>query len=204
MTPSGVWPGSQRAKVLNGIMVSCAVLTEVPAEALECPLAASELIARLRAESAAISAAVVATLEVLEVLEPPDAEPAPPAPAPAAPAIAKGVAAGVAGEPLIVVVVLVLLVPEAVAAAVETMPTVGVLEGGGGWVGVAVPPAVTAGPMPAAVVAGFDEPPPELLELAELVAVETVPATALVDCVPLGVPPEVLTYNSSSVSGYCQ
>jgi hypothetical protein len=83
------------------------------------------------------------------------------------------------------------------------MPTVGALEGAGGWVGVALPPAVTVVPTPAAGAAGFELPPPEL-ELAVLAAVVTVPATALVDCVPLGEPPEVLTYSSSSVSGYCQ
>jgi hypothetical protein len=177
-------------------MVSCAVLTEVPADALECPLAASELMARLRAESAAMAAALVALLEVLlELLElaepPPDDVPPPPDPAPAK---AKGVAAGVEGEPLIVVDVPALLAAEAnAAAAVDRIPTVGVAEGGGGWVGVAVPPAVAVGPVPAAVVAGFDEPPPPELEPAALAAVVTVPATALVDCVPLGVPAEVLT-----------
>jgi hypothetical protein len=100
-------------------MVSCAVLTEVPADALECPLAASELMARLRAESAAMAAALVALLEVLlelpELAEPPpDDAPPPPDPAPAK---AKGVAAGVEGEPLIVADVLALLAAEANAAA---------------------------------------------------------------------------------------
>ena len=54
-----MWPGLKRANALNGIIVSCAVLTDVPADALEWPLAASELIARLRAESAATVAALL-------------------------------------------------------------------------------------------------------------------------------------------------
>lgn len=97
------------------------MLTEVPADALECPLAASELIARLRAESAAMAAALVALPEVLEALEPPELpEPLELVPAaPAAPASANGVAAGVAGEPLIAFDGLALLVAAAATAAVD-------------------------------------------------------------------------------------
>jgi hypothetical protein len=101
-------------------MVSWVVLTEVPADALECPLAASELIARLRAESAAMVAALVVLIVLPELLDVPDAleplelEPAPP---PAAPASANGVAPGVAGEPLITFDVLLLPMAGADAAA---------------------------------------------------------------------------------------
>ena len=49
-----------RAKPESGTIVSSEVETAAPAEAVECPLAASALVARLRAESAAIVAAVLA------------------------------------------------------------------------------------------------------------------------------------------------
>ena len=54
LTESGVSASPNFAKADNGIMVSLLVETEAPAEAVEWPVAASELIARLRAESAAI------------------------------------------------------------------------------------------------------------------------------------------------------
>ena len=57
-----MWPGANRAKAENGIIVSTEVDTAEPEEALEWPLAARELVARFRAESAAI---VDALLEVL-------------------------------------------------------------------------------------------------------------------------------------------
>ena len=52
-------PGEKRAKAESGTIVSIEVETAAPVEALVCPLAASELVARLRAESAAIVAAVL-------------------------------------------------------------------------------------------------------------------------------------------------
>jgi hypothetical protein len=51
--------------------------------------------------------------------------------------------------------------------------------------------------------AGFDAPPVPVLVFVVLANV-TVPATALVDCVPLGLPAEVLTYRSFRVCGCCQ
>ena len=60
MTDSGVKADPKLAKAASGIIVSWLVETEAPAEAVEWPVAAIELIARLRAESAAIVAAVLA------------------------------------------------------------------------------------------------------------------------------------------------
>src|SRR5208282_310880 len=59
LTLKGVRPGAKCANADKGTMVSCAVETAAPADALEWPLAASAFIARLRAESAAIVAAVL-------------------------------------------------------------------------------------------------------------------------------------------------
>ena len=50
-----------------GTIVSFDVVTAAPAEAEECPLAAKELVARLRAESAAIVAAVLLVEAEVEV-----------------------------------------------------------------------------------------------------------------------------------------
>ena len=65
---TGRWPSEkhsstsvcQASKADNGAMVSTEVVTAAPVEAAEWPLAAIELVARLRAESAAIVAAVFA------------------------------------------------------------------------------------------------------------------------------------------------
>ena len=58
-----MWPGAKWAKAESGTIVSTEVVTAAPAEALEWPLAASALVARLRAESAAIAAAVLAVAD---------------------------------------------------------------------------------------------------------------------------------------------
>ncbi len=67
MTESAVCPGANFARVESGTMVSAEVDTAAPEEALEWPLAASELVARLRAESAAIVEA--AELDVVDPLK---------------------------------------------------------------------------------------------------------------------------------------
>ena len=55
-----MWPGEKWAKADSGIIVSSELETAAPDEAEEWPLAAKALVARLRAESAAIVAAVLA------------------------------------------------------------------------------------------------------------------------------------------------
>ena len=59
MTLSAVRPGANLAKAESGTIVSSDVETAVPDEGIVWPLAASELMARLRAASAAITAALL-------------------------------------------------------------------------------------------------------------------------------------------------
>ena len=62
MTAIGVLPGPNEAMAESGIIVSFEVETAEPVDALDLPLAAIELFARLRAESAAIAAALAVAL----------------------------------------------------------------------------------------------------------------------------------------------
>ena len=65
-----MWPSWKSAGTGSGTIVSCEVVTAAPAEAAERPLAASELVARLRAESAASVAAVVLVAAAVEAEKP--------------------------------------------------------------------------------------------------------------------------------------
>jgi hypothetical protein len=159
----------KRAKALNGIIVSCAVLTDVPADALEWPLAASELIARLRAESAATVAALLVVVEVVPLVLVLFS---------AGTASANGVAPAVGSVTTTSDAALVLLAASALVA-----------DAAMGCVGVAVPPGVVTACATPDVCAAFEL----LCDVLAAVGPLTVPATKFVDCVPLGVPPDVLT-----------
>ena len=68
MTAIGVLPGPNEAMAESGIIVSFEVDTAAPVDALDLPLAAIALFARLRAASPAIAAALALALVALVLL----------------------------------------------------------------------------------------------------------------------------------------
>ena len=148
MTPSAVCPELKRAIALSGTIVSWAVLTDVPADALECPLAAIELSARLRAESAATLAALLDDEVVVLAF----------APVVPGTASANGVAVGALGA-LVAVVADAALTTSGLPVVSVVSVVAALLADGVTWVGTALPPGVVTAPTVAAGAAGFDVPP---------------------------------------------